>query len=79
MIKIIIVALVWSKSDIKKIDIRLILKPGMFISGKDCFLTVICLVVKCLLSLVGSEKAGYIKKPGYKGTSFFLDGVINFL
>jgi hypothetical protein len=42
-------------------------------------LMVICLVVKCLLSLVGSKKAGYIKKPGYKGASFFPDGVINFL
>ncbi len=50
----------------------------MFISGKDCFLTVICLIVNVVI--IGQlKKAGYIKNPGYKGTSFFPDGVINFL
>ncbi len=32
-----------------------------------------------LLSLVGQGKLGTLKKPGYEGTSFFPDGVINFL
>jgi hypothetical protein len=50
----------------------------MFISGKDSFLTVICLIVNVVI-IGGSKKAGYIKNPGYKGTSFFPDGVINFL
>ena len=77
MIKIIIAALVWSKSDKKKIDIRLILKPGMFISGKDSFLTVICLIVNVVI-IGGPKKAGYNKNPCYEGTSFFPDGVINF-
>jgi hypothetical protein len=35
------------------------------------------LVVKCLLSLVGSKKAGYIKKPEYRQV-FFQTGLLIF-
>ncbi len=56
-----------------------ILKPGMFVSGKECFLTVICLIVDVVI-IGRSKQSGYSKKAvmGYEGTSFSRR-VINFL
>jgi hypothetical protein len=47
----------------------------MFVSDKECFLTVICLIVDVVI-IGWSKQSGYSKKAvmGYKGTSFFQTG-----